>query len=234
MSSQFKTPKSRETFERILAVSIRLFREKGFNGVSMRDISREGELSLGSLYYYFQTKEELVLLFYIQINDEIQQAFWESQDDIKKLPVAFKSYMTLKIKILTPYRDLLKIVIKEAVDPDSLLCPLGKGSNPTRLKNTDFFQSLIEKSGTESGEQARRMARALWVLHMGVIGYWLHDRSKDYKATGMLIDLLGDMLKWSAITSKIPGFDGLRIQVLNLLEMLLEGVPDDDGDRHAE
>lgn len=52
----------------ILHKSARVFAQKGFHNASMRDISRETGVSLAGLYYYFQTKEELLFLI-------IQSAF---------------------------------------------------------------------------------------------------------------------------------------------------------------
>lgn len=46
----------------ILACAARVFSEKGYNGASIRDISRACGTSLAGLYYYFSGKEELLYL----------------------------------------------------------------------------------------------------------------------------------------------------------------------------
>ncbi len=54
------TPKdSEKTRARIIEAAGRLFAEKGFNGVKVRDIAREAETHLGALNYHFQTKQVL-------------------------------------------------------------------------------------------------------------------------------------------------------------------------------
>ena len=50
-----------KTYDKIMESSYRLFLEKGFHEVSWADISEEAEISPGTLYYYFKTKDELVL-----------------------------------------------------------------------------------------------------------------------------------------------------------------------------
>ncbi|MDQ3907213.1 MAG: TetR/AcrR family transcriptional regulator [Acidobacteriota bacterium] len=52
--------------EFILRTSARVFAEKGFHSTSMRDIARETRVSLAGLYYYCESKDEL--LFLIQDN----------------------------------------------------------------------------------------------------------------------------------------------------------------------
>ena len=48
--------------QRILRTAARVFAEKGYHQASIRDISRAAGVSLAGLYYYFQSKEELLFL----------------------------------------------------------------------------------------------------------------------------------------------------------------------------
>jgi AcrR family transcriptional regulator len=46
--------------ERLLEAAARLFAERGFNGVSVRDIAAAAKVNLGVIPYYFGTKENLL------------------------------------------------------------------------------------------------------------------------------------------------------------------------------
>ena len=46
----------------IIACATRVFCDKGYQGASIRDISRLSGVSLAGLYYYFESKEELLYL----------------------------------------------------------------------------------------------------------------------------------------------------------------------------
>lgn len=46
----------------VLAHASRIFCEKGYEGASMRDLSRATGMSLAGLYHYFESKEELLYL----------------------------------------------------------------------------------------------------------------------------------------------------------------------------
>lgn len=50
-----------KTYDKIMESTYRLFLEKGFHEVSWADISEEAGISPGTLYYYFKTKDELIL-----------------------------------------------------------------------------------------------------------------------------------------------------------------------------
>ncbi|SDH49209.1 TetR/AcrR family transcriptional regulator [Desulfosporosinus hippei] len=49
-----------DTKREILSMARRLFTEHGYNGVSMRDIAGELNISVGNLTYHFKKKEELI------------------------------------------------------------------------------------------------------------------------------------------------------------------------------
>lgn len=49
-----------DTKERILDVAGHLFAERGFDGVSMRDLTREAEVNLAAVNYHFGGKEALI------------------------------------------------------------------------------------------------------------------------------------------------------------------------------
>lgn len=50
-----------KTYDKIMESASRLFLEKGFHEVSWADISEEAQISPGTIYYYFKTKDELIL-----------------------------------------------------------------------------------------------------------------------------------------------------------------------------
>jgi AcrR family transcriptional regulator len=51
-----------EKLSSILASAAQIFAEKGYHNASIRDIARATGVSLSGLYYYFQSKEELLYL----------------------------------------------------------------------------------------------------------------------------------------------------------------------------
>src|SRR4029077_18420776 len=47
---------------KVLQHASQIFCEKGYEGASMRDLSRAAGMSLAGLYHYFESKEELLYL----------------------------------------------------------------------------------------------------------------------------------------------------------------------------
>ena len=66
VSSRGSVPAPRTRYDRrlaeILTHATEVFCRKGYEGASMRDLSRESGMSLAGLYYYFESKERLLYL----------------------------------------------------------------------------------------------------------------------------------------------------------------------------
>ncbi len=58
------TSKAETTADRILEAALDLFRRQGFDSTTMRDIAREAEVATGAAYYYYSSKDAIVLEFY--------------------------------------------------------------------------------------------------------------------------------------------------------------------------
>ena len=229
-TTEFRTKKSAQTFENILRSATTLFREKGYEGATMRDLARESKIGLGALYYYFRTKEELVLRFYEHNSLHTIAEFRSRASGPKPLQIAVSEFTRLKIEHLTPYRDLLKVVMKEAIDPDSPLNPLHPLSRPILSANVALFREFVEVSKAAQGEdEATEMARGLWMAQMAILAYWLHDRSTAHEATERAIQTLQGAIRLSTLASRIPGFGSLRRQVLALISNLFSQADDGDG-----
>src|SRR6476661_7332431 len=60
MNAQFAPVQSTETRDRLLRTAFQLFHEQGFNATGVATILREAEVNPGSMYHFFQSKDELL------------------------------------------------------------------------------------------------------------------------------------------------------------------------------
>ena len=64
-------PESGSTKERLLQVAKELFARKGFHGTSTRELTQRAGTNLSSLYFHWQSKENLYLAVYRQLFQEL-------------------------------------------------------------------------------------------------------------------------------------------------------------------
>ncbi len=65
----------------IVRTTLKLSNEKGFQNMTVRDLSRESGLSMGALYSYFQTKAELLRMIHEQGQHTVLNVFNEIVSD---------------------------------------------------------------------------------------------------------------------------------------------------------
>lgn len=57
----------------IIQSAIVLFKQKGFHRTTTREIAKEAGFSIGTLYEYIRTKEDVLVLVYESINDQVYE-----------------------------------------------------------------------------------------------------------------------------------------------------------------
>ncbi len=92
-----RNPHADSRLPRLLDEAARLFRTRGFEGTSMRDIARAVGMLPGSLYCHFDTKEALLVAVYVkgvqQITDAVQAAVDKHQDPWERLEAACVAHL---------------------------------------------------------------------------------------------------------------------------------------------
>src|SRR5262245_66595468 len=116
---------SEETRRQIVETALALFRERGLEATTIRDIAASAGLSLGAAYYYFKSKEAIVGAYYDYVQQEHQararEAFARGSALRQRLRAAFHP----KIDIVQADRRLLRALFRYGGDPDHALSWFG-------------------------------------------------------------------------------------------------------------
>lgn len=103
-----------ETKKKILETARSLFAENGYHETSMATIARETGIGKGTLYWHFNSKEDL---FKELIMDEGQALFEKTRalaEGEKSVEESIFSYIKLKVDFFEGHRDLARIVINNS------------------------------------------------------------------------------------------------------------------------
>jgi TetR/AcrR family transcriptional regulator, cholesterol catabolism regulator len=112
--------------ESILRTAARVFAEKGYHQASIRDIARATGVSLSGLYYYFESKEEL--LFLIQdhafgtLSQNLEQLLAGESDPHRRLRLLIENHLRYflanmaEMKVLSHEADSLTGEYRTRVD----------------------------------------------------------------------------------------------------------------------
>jgi AcrR family transcriptional regulator len=138
--------------KKIFDVSLKLFAEKGFYNVSMRDIAKEVGIKASSIYNHYKNKEEILdsIFEYFKANvdniiySEITQQLAEEKldkDFLGKNLVTITQFMKMPIM-----NDLIKIIVKEQFTSEKIRAfLLVELVEKPRYYFEQYFTKLVEQ-----------------------------------------------------------------------------------------
>jgi AcrR family transcriptional regulator len=182
------TAKSAETRARILDAAMELFRRQGFEETTMREIAAEAGVATGAAYYYFDSKDAIVLAFYGQSQEELAPLVEEALAGGKNLKDRIGALLEVKLKYFEPNRRLLGALAAHA-DPEHALSPFSSQTRDIRERDVQSFARALESSRVHvAADLQPHLPRILWMYQMGLILFWIYDRSAAQARTRMLME----------------------------------------------
>lgn len=212
------TPKAEETRNRILDTALELFRERGFHVTTMRDVAAEAGVATGAAYYYFRSKEELVMAFYLRTSEEAREPFENALASTKDLRKRIRAMVDIKFEQFGEQRELMTALLKAGVDPRDPLSPFGRETKALRDETIRWYARALEGSNvTPPKDLAPFLPRLLWLYHMGLIYYWITDESPGQRRTQRLLDATLDLVVQLLRAASLPFMGPLRKRALKVL-----------------
>jgi len=99
--------------QEILESALELFSEKGFHNVSMHKIARKAEFAVGTMYKFFENKEDLYKALVLEQSDKFHRALTEAiggpGDEIEKI----RNYTRAKGEVFTANVSMIRLHFAE-------------------------------------------------------------------------------------------------------------------------
>lgn len=221
--------KSDQTRTRILEAALHLFRQRGFEQATMRDIAKEARVALGSAYYYFDSKDAIVMAFYELAQTELAPLIEDGLANRRDLKERLAAVITAKFDYFEPNRNLLG-TLSSHIDPQHPLSPFSRVTKPIRETDISFMHRAIEGSTIKmAGDLKPYLPRLLWLYQMGLILFWVYDHSPKQRKTTQLFEKSLAIVVGLVKLSALPLMRPIRKLVTDLLDVIYE-----DGSRPVE
>ncbi|MCZ2257509.1 TetR/AcrR family transcriptional regulator [Sporosarcina sp. G11-34] len=157
--------------------SVKLFKEKGFHRTTTREIAKEAGFSIGTLYEYIRTKEDILFLVCDSIYDEVNNRLSElSLEDgtIRGLKSAIHQYFSLidamSDDFLVMYQEsksLPKDALQYVLEKEMLMVALFENILQSCVKSGELRieQKEIQLAAHHIVVQGQMWAFRRWALH---------------------------------------------------------------------
>ena len=221
--------KSDETRHKILTAALVLFRTNGFEQTTMRDIAHRAGVATGGAYYYFDSKDALVMAFYEQAAVELGPLARKAAAPVKGLAAKLREVMFVKLAYFGENRDVLRALLRTGADPKHPLSPFSAQTKLIRDEDVKLFAELIKTSGLSLPKDlAPYIPEALWMYQMGIIYFWLTDEGEGQTRSRKMIELSSKIVAGLLDLASLPLTKTLRRPIVELMEVVLKKRFDPD------
>ncbi len=213
------TARAEDTRKRIYEAALELFRENGFEQTTMRDIAQKAGVALGAAYYYFASKEAIVLAFYHEMQEGSHEAVLENMRGQKKLKERLRGVLEKRFELLSPNRKFCGALFRHAADSSDPLSPFSEETRSIREASMEHLRVAMEGGDVKVAADLKpHLPYLLWLYQMALILFWVYDRSPRQVRTKALMDKSLGLVVNLVRVSGLPLMKPLRRTVLELLE----------------
>jgi AcrR family transcriptional regulator len=213
------TTKRDETRDHLLDTALRLFRRKGFDATTMRDVAEAASMSVGAAYYHFRSKEDLVLAFYRWTQDEHERLLRERLAGVTEPVDRVRIALHTKLQLIEKSRPFLGALFRFTGDPKHPLSVFGPKTRDLRQRAIATFALALEGAGL-TGDALRLANTGLWAVHLALILHAVHDVSPGMKKTYALADAAAMIVGRLALLAGSPAAEPTVAWLVEALAVL--------------
>jgi AcrR family transcriptional regulator len=186
-----RVQKKEKTKRAILKAALALFAAKGFYATTTKAISKKARIAEGTLFNYFETKEDLALYFFEEELSGVME--WQRANRrLKNADIAEKLFAIIQhlLERLGPYEEFIGAVYMRALTPTSKLSPFSFESQDRHLRYLRFIREILLEA--EKNEEIPPVgdfgAYAFGLFQLAILTHWLRDESRGKEQTLALLD----------------------------------------------
>ncbi|MDT8068167.1 MAG: TetR/AcrR family transcriptional regulator [Terriglobia bacterium] len=196
----------------ILAAGAEVFYEKGYEGASMRDLSRRTGMSLAGLYYYFESKDKLLYLIQRHTFTEVLHRLRERLASTSDAEDAVRTMIRNHIEYFVANMTAMKVLAHE---DNTLKNGYGKEIQAIKREYYRVCSGLLDelrKHRFGNDGPPRRSERRVAVMSLFGMMNWIYTWYNPQVDPGSddLAEQIADMFLKGVFAEKRPNPTGAR------------------------
>lgn len=159
----------------MIEAAVSLFIEKGFHKTTTREIAAKAGFSIGTLYEYIESKEDVLYLVCDAIHEELESRLLQAVKDQKRGIDSLKEAMNHFFHVMNDMQDRVLLMYQEtkSLPRDSISYVLSKETEITGIFENILLRGIDDGSIQLDPKDAKLMAHNIIVLgEMWVFRRW--------------------------------------------------------------
>jgi AcrR family transcriptional regulator len=161
--------------EQIVEAATRVFAEKGFRRATTREVAREAGVSEGTIYNYFEDKDDLLMAILHRLNETERRVEDFEEGTATDFRGFLEEYLRRRMSLIWENREVFRVVLSEMlVNAELRELYLRQVVEPTMRMAEENFRSRMDQGEvreTDAPLAMRSVAGAvLGLLVLGLLG----------------------------------------------------------------
>lgn len=127
----------------IREAATRVISRKGYFQTRPKDIAEEANISVGTIYNYFESKQEILVDIFSEEFSDRKEFYQELSDKDLPLIEQIKKILERHFSRLSNHKELMRVIIQERFKPGS---KLGRKLNESYSEVIYYIEQLIEEA----------------------------------------------------------------------------------------
>ena len=190
--------------EQILRSAFDCFSERGFEIVTMEEIAKEAGLSKGAVYWYFKSKDELILELIRNWNKASENILYKLalECSLEELLYKYPAYIIKEMDLKNHYKLLFHLWAR-SIDNKEVYRHMSESYGEWKEKAVEFIKSGITRKIFRADLNAEVFADTVDGLFNGLMVQWHLDKKMDFeKCWNTAIDRLMDGVKAKTVSEE--------------------------------
>ena len=154
--------RGRKSRERIRAAARKLFRERGFDGTTLRAIAAEAGMGASSIYRHVASKHELLILELSELQEEAWLRYRKSDDKGAPTASRVRRFLEVQHDLLASNADLVVIALRATTYPDA---PVARRALALQDRTMGLLTEILQSGRRDLAPGIEPLAAARALFH---------------------------------------------------------------------
>jgi AcrR family transcriptional regulator len=179
--------------KQIIKGAIKVFIAKGFHNASVREIAEEAGLTMGSLYNYINTKQDIIYIVYDYITNILREDMKKAIVGVKDPKERLKAALRQNLNAVYKNQDIIMFLYRESasLDKESLHAVLAR-----ETKYIELFEDILREyfKGKEVSESRLRLSADLLSYIPVIVTFRRWSLRRRFDSTDTVLEAILDFV----------------------------------------
>jgi AcrR family transcriptional regulator len=158
---------------RIVSTAIRLFSRRGIANVTVDQIAEAADIGKGTIYNYFQTKEDIVVAFMVDVERRVQARlgpFTQSKASVHSL---LTDFLLCQFRLKASHWEFVRVLLSHMfLHTDQFLPYMAEMQKVIDPTLETLFRDLQERGAIRRDVVLADLVLAFKTIHLGLTALW--------------------------------------------------------------